>query len=45
MVIFSLFRFEKPIMTYAELLIRKGKRGAAAYVQVQCLTSSPANFA
>ena len=27
-------------MTYAEILMRKGKRGAAAYVQVSLLSNS-----
>ena len=34
-------------MTYAELLMRKGKRGAAAYVQAECnnaKASEPSNI-
>ena len=27
------------IMTYAEILIKKGKRGAAAFVQAECMSN------
>ena len=26
-------------MTYAEILIKKGKRGAAAFVQAECMSN------
>ena len=31
------------IMTYAEILIKKGKRGAAAFVQAECMNSKEAD--
>ena len=29
-------------MTYAEILIKKGKRGAAAFVQAECMSAKSA---
>ena len=29
-------------MTYAEILIKKGKRGAAAFVQAECMSAKAA---
>ena len=29
-------------MTYAEILIKKGKRGAAAFVQAECMSNKGA---
>ena len=29
-------------MTYAEILIKKGKRGAAAFVQAECIAAKAA---
>ena len=29
-------------MTYAEILIKKGKRGAAAFVQAECMSAKTA---